>query len=599
MDNTARTWARYGSGSASSVELTKVSDGEEPAEEGGVREVPVAGNLATRLACVAMHLVDGLGEQALAMHRKARYTAWAPSAALDLQAVLRHARQAYRRHIMRDIVVCSAVLVAVAVVGVRALGSHGPVLTLIALVAVPALLAVFPVRRWYARRWPERYARAKANARSRIGGDPGGQLVLIVVGLAVLGGLSWILVGNLVSLVVTVAALAVALVATLTDAVVSHERAARVKFGARRFADLAPPLPADLEERVRQVQTPASGEDIPRICVYSARTRAGQPFVGSGESVGESDPIIIDTAKGKGKKKPRGSVDVVDLHRRLEEKAPACMRDLVYGHRMYVDGQEAPNVAGVMPDRDGPPDHTTSKAALFERIHQIESHCRTYFVMQAALPGGLRLVTLFVRAQLHDIGRLEIRTDVAPLDMYPWPAYNELPKRWWHRATHAIGAGLRSYGRVMAGSPVRCAQAVIRPARRSWAARKLRWRIRDRGMAVDFGAPWSLRECLGWDPTFVREKLQRDDAASAATQMMEHVKDVLKEYLDELGIDTSSLREEFSVVIKQQQIDIRNFEGVGLFGDGNKVRYDAPKKRSKNGSKKEDKDGSKATKDQN
>jgi hypothetical protein len=300
-------------------------------------------------------------------------------------------------------------------------------------------------------------------------------------------------------------------------------------------------------------------------------TFVNNTFVGSGVSIG-SFAINIDVSKGRmgpdGKRLKPGDVDLLDLHRALEQAARApAVPTLWRGYRMYVDGRKVPD--GMLPDPSGPPVALRPLPILLDRLLSPVSGERTYLCIQAPVtPWSYQIIlTLFVRGDLTE-DHLILHNDllILPglrLDNRGWP---RPPTDGWTHVSIALRLSTTRIWGAAIRSPANLLGDVGVFVRRCWR-RLLLWHWTEHGGRLQHGAVYSIREKLAEGATIVHPNARQDINRTIAF-LLQLLRNGLRRYLDGLDIDTARLDHDIRTVIHNQQTKIERMEAKNVtFGD--------------------------------
>jgi hypothetical protein len=485
-----------------------------------------------------------------------------PSYRTDMLAVAAHSHAARQRQAVRDGALCT-VLVTTVLVLVRRWGSE-PImasgLIVVACAVAGGILSHKDVG------WPE--VLAWLRRRCRVDSARASQELVLLIVVLVLG--SWLALTEsavLSALKVVGAGLLAAWAVAMVDAGVARARARTIRDSPRRIRDLAPPPPGWLIDRLEPFDSP----ERVNFYVYDCGLRFVHTLVGNGEPVHEWQ-ISIDIGQGKlkpGKAEEREKpqpVEVLELHEALRASAAlAGVSGLWCGYRVYADGRFLLRDGRLPEDRpDGPPLTRVSRAEQLEGLIRVDERRRTYLCMQIDNWNGDLMVTLFVRAEVTaGILYLYSKVYVLPGIEEPMPV-RKLPRH----APEAVGRAMATAGirfvPLLLWSPVRCLGFLADPWWR-WMRRTYeRYTVR-RGAHFDFGAKWSLREALVFG-----QQLQfnaRDDLMRDLYVLESRLAKALKDHLDRLNIDTSSIEKTITAIIISQQMTF-NAKNIKIGGDG-------------------------------
>jgi hypothetical protein len=319
-----------------------------PAQPPGIPQIPTLRELprlpqswddkVTRHVCHAVHLLEPL--QSFVHHSivDPRVRAICPSYGIDLVAVARHATLARKRRILLGrIVIVFRIAIAVAV----------------------ALAVVQTVR--------------------SVSNQDGFDVTPLIVAAAVI-------------VLIVIAAWAV---------VFWHVRAGRASahqvLSGPRPRDQASPIDPATEDRL---------EEVNRASVVVYARGQGDPFIGSGRKLfsWNTDPIDITRAAtdSSGGKRVVRPFDEIDLHNYLEAEIPRLGFDeLEVRHRLYVRGDRAKNVGGLLPDLSAVPGSLVDGRWLASGLKHPSEQARTYLCMERIQMGGNLVTCMYVRARIE------------------------------------------------------------------------------------------------------------------------------------------------------------------------------------------------------
>jgi hypothetical protein len=523
----------------------------------------------THKICEAVYLDEGLRRYVLDALRLP-YRTFPPNYGLDITAVMRHAWRARSWQCGRDLALCAVQFLAIAGVAIllTTRGGEALIAVVIALGALTALtrrvmrwrkLTVWRVGKLL---WPRirRYPRRTAATAT----------VLIVLCL-----LSLRAVAHLVrpwDLLIPAGG-AVAIVAIgMLDAVVVSRRAKLCrdwdpspKPTLLRYQ--APPLPAALEERLREDGPDPEQSTVRadgRVILYNLDRRSDMAlidngFVGSGHSLGERQ-INIDVTIGRlemdGTRRKPKAISLIALHRTLENTfGKAALPGMWCGYRMYVDDLSLRHDRDLLSDINAMPLTHVPVGDQLRYLQEPTALKRTHLSVQVPLArwGSEIIVTLFIRGELAT-GPLTLHSDILILP-------DVLPRRPYLRgypptdlSTYfrvALHGGCTRIWREAILSPVR----LLREAWMSAARCRYRWRTRREivhGRVPPWGGISSIREDLAMGNLVVHPNALQDLDGVIAF-LLQTMKAGLKKYLEDCDIDASSLDDDVRNVIHNQQ----------------------------------------------
>lgn len=281
-------------------------------------------------------------------------------------------------------------------------------------------------------------------------------------------------------------------------------------------ADQAGSLPPEMEERLGKLDQAKAN-----VIVYAQGE--GDPFIGSGRRVHWYQLTPVDVTRpgcdSAGNVKAIRPFDVVDLHGYLADQVPTLgFEGLRVRNRLYVRGDHALDVPGLLPDRFAEPVPRIEPDWVRSGVLHPVEWGRTYLAMEQIMSGGDLVVSMYVRAWLvHDLLSVERVIYFLP----------PLQKR--RRPTHEFAAG--TVLSVTISAAEEAARRVARVLGGRWIGRldvsrfgrdrrrkegRARRRIKA-GVVNDYGARTSLREAVAaYDTT---EHFQEADVLDGAKRL--------------------------------------------------------------------------------
>jgi hypothetical protein len=546
---------------------------------------PTPDSSPTRQLCAAVYIDPDICWFVLGVFLAGHRRTWPPNYGLDTSAVVRHAWRARRWRRGRDVLLTLMVLATVVIAVTRwaERGALAPAAATAALIILAVLVRRILRRKGVKVRTIGGWIRKRSRPVRRIVAAAS----ILLVGLAVLTGQAFLrALRPTDGLVVGTVAFAI-LVIGVIDAFVVVGRARRFwppdhkgppRTEARRDPTLR--LPNRLERRLSIIEDhpdpeQTSADSLARVLVYDLENRrksfVNNTFVGSGVSIGPFE-INVDVSRGRkgsdGERLKPGQVDLLDLHRSLEQAARAPgVPDLWRGYRMYVDGHKVPDQ--MLPDASGPPVPLRPLPILLNRLRSPIPGERTYLCVQAPVEHWSHqiIVTLFVRAKLTE-DNLILHNDILilpglRLDGRGWP---RIPTdRWTHIATALRLGTTRVWGATIR-SPASLLREAGMLARRCWSRVKVWYWIRH-GLQLQHGAVYSIREKLALGATIVHPDARQDINGTIAF-LLQLLRNGLQQYLESLDIDTAWLDRDIRTVIHNQQTKIERLHAKNVtFGD--------------------------------
>ncbi len=294
-------------------------------------------------------------------------------------------------------------------------------------------------------------------------------------------------------------------------------------------------------DRIREVQ---GGN----VTVYSGFS----PFVGSGFE-DESWSFSINVRKGKelvtGDRRAPREFEVGELYDLLgREFSPLSMPGLRVEDHLYVHGQDVRDRPDILPDMV---DHPVSVVPdeLVQHYRDVPSQqVRHYLVLRVEDWGGELVLSMFLRLQ-----RISSSLFVEASYFLLPPLSERLHRIDQFRAfpdtKEVLGLVARSTWRVpilLPMSYVNLARSVLAPLNRRLTDRADRRRISSNA-AFDYGASRTVRE--EHTSTNYRRYFQKLDREMYSKTIERRIFEVLSQFLDEHGIDTSAFEERQSMVL--------------------------------------------------
>jgi hypothetical protein len=322
--------------------------------------------------------------------------------------------------------------------------------------------------------------------------------------------------------------------------------------------DQADPLPASTEDRLRRL-------DRANVVIYA--DGQGDPFVGSGVRLHyiQMNPVDV-TRAGRdqaGRKRTLKPFDAVTLHEYLAKQVPAMgFTGLRARNRLYVRGDYARHVPGLLPDEFASPVGVIDSQWLKSGVQRPMPRARTYVCMERVMDGGQLVVGMYVRAWLEQ-DLLSIERSLyflPPLQARYQPS----------RDLRALGTGGATWGAivtattrtlpVLAGQPVSGGRGTI-PADLKKAEDTARREIKA-GYEHDYGARTSLREAVAGYGT--RGHFAEADVLDGVKRLSRRLLDCIEQFLEDHGVDTS----DFSHQVQNITTSVSN---IGTIQAGNAV----------------------------
>lgn len=310
-------------------------------------------------------------------------------------------------------------------------------------------------------------------------------------------------------------------------------------------ADQAAQLAPEREERLRELD-----EAKANVIVYAQGE--GDPFIGSGRRLHWYQLTPVDVTRpgcdSAGNVRAIRPFDAVELHRYLATQVPSLgFEGLQVRNRLYVRGDHASDVAGLLPDQFAEPAPVIGSDWVKSGVLHPVEWGRTYLAMERVMSGGDLVVSMYVRAWLvHDLLSIERVIYFLP----------PLQKRY--RPTHEFAAGTalsvtikaaadagRQVMPVLGGRWIGRLKVSKFGRSRRWEEARAHWRIRA-GVVYDYGAKTSLREAVAaYDTT---EHFEEGDVLDGAKRLSRRLMDCIKAFLDDHGVDTSEFEDQVKLI---------------------------------------------------
>jgi hypothetical protein len=302
-----------------------------------------------------------------------------------------------------------------------------------------------------------------------------------------------------------------------------------------------PPVDPALEEML---------DGLPHANVIVYADGQGDPFVGSGGRLDRSNigPIYIRGERlgdGDERKSPE-HFTATSLHRYLQEFTPqrgfTVMRAC---NRLYVRGDYADQVKGLLPDRCASPRLTVGTSVLRHYTERPTPYARTYVCLEQMTPDAHLVVSMYVRARIED-GLLSIESNIFALPPVSraFDATNEFVIEGRPGATReAVKNATRAVFPALFGQPTQITRRDLfqrRPISGKETLRNIR-----KGYTHDYGAATSLREAVSFGK---RQHNDTEDIIDCARRLRRRLVDTLENFLAEHGVDTSEFRDQANVI---------------------------------------------------
>jgi hypothetical protein len=340
---------------------------------------------------------------------------------------------------------------------------------------------------------------------------------------------------------VAMAACAAAAWAVLFWYVRAKRASALAVLSGTRPRDQADPLPQAAEDRLDEAAHA-------NVMVYAGDQ--GDPFIGSGKRLAQwqTDPLDITAAAESRTVVP---FDEIELHHYLETQIPQLgFDDLEVSNRLYVQGDRAKYIGGLVPDPSGPPRSLLGARWLAAGLKQPSEHARTYVCTERVQMGGDLVTCMYLRTRIEQ-GLMSIDGLIyflPPLAQIWLPDRKLLaggrPRAAWVAARTASRETLPM---LRGRSALKWRPDVFRAEARK--ERTTMRREQKAGLDHDYGAVVSLREALaGYD---TKHYYEVSDVIDTAKRLMQRQLNCVIQFLDDHGVDTSALKEQAARIYQQ------------------------------------------------
>ncbi|MET7970917.1 hypothetical protein [Micromonospora sp. NPDC005305] len=368
-------------------------------------------------------------------------------------------------------------------------------------------------------------------------------VLLVVAAVPIVFALGGLSAGILLTAVIIIAGGAFLIfVLTGWHLYVSRTRASRMLSDPHGPGTSAPMLDKDLEERL-QARAGAN------VIVFGH----GIPFVGAGKLLNRWK-VQVDTTKAgtdaKGNVRTILPVSAEELQKALSVTIrQAGIPDVKVHNRLFVAGNYATRVQGLLPQPEQPPTSSVDRSEIRKAIQNASETARTYLCIEKDSWAGELVVTVFVRA-------VEFGTDLfvefyayVLLPLHPVVASaNKIPVTWLGRVGQAV-----RYAVPISLRLARCAPGtLLLMARWRWfiAMRPTRQRRLIRKLSTfNYGASGSIRAAVAAKQ---REWLfAYEDEEMVVQTLRTQILKVIVKYVKDHGIDTSDLERQQTRIFHQ------------------------------------------------
>ena len=332
-------------------------------------------------------------------------------------------------------------------------------------------------------------------------------------------------------------------------------------------ADQADPLSQEQEERLRKL-------DNANVIVYAQGE--GDPFVGSGRRLHSYQLTPIDVTRPG--HDPAGNVkvirpfDAVKLHHYLATEVPKVgFGDLHVRNQLYVRGDHASDVAGLLPDQFAAPAPLVRSDWVKSGVNHPAEWARTYICMERIMSGGDLVVSMYVRAWLvHDMLFVErVIYFLPPLRRVYQPTREFAAGTSLSVTINAMGSAARQAMHILGGKWIGRLETSEfgKSARRAEAQARRKIKA---GVIHDYGAKTSVREAVAaYDAT---EHFEGTDILDSAKRLSRRLMDCIKAFLDEYGVDTSDFHDQAQLITTSiSNIDTTNVVNAVIGGQGHVI----------------------------
>ncbi|CCK26621.1 LigA protein [Streptomyces davaonensis JCM 4913] len=350
--------------------------------------------------------------------------------------------------------------------------------------------------------------------------------------------------------------------------------AQQVYHGAEKSETLAPPVEQDAEARLHELKRS-------NVLPYADETAFVNPFVGSGTRLQEREIIwgpidVSEPAEGPGGTKLAiADFDAIDLHTYVARQMESIsgLDGLRTRNRLYVVGSNAYLLPELVPDRTKRPNAHVSKLLVQAGLEKRGAGMRTHLCLERVGEGGRLIVSMYLRAIL---AKPSLSWEVAAYAIPPLEArfyeVGTLPlarfDRWWSLFKYATTHTWPE----LSGAPSRMVERSRWLYKNERALRKLRRKVRNQHLIVDYGAATSLRELHGdWEQAGYAERM---DALDYLVRLQQGVLTATERFLKDHNVDTSSFDNAQKIIT--QNYHVNNVNGPAIFGAGGTQHNNGP-----------------------
>jgi hypothetical protein len=307
--------------------------------------------------------------------------------------------------------------------------------------------------------------------------------------------------------------------------------------------DQAEPLPPDAEDRLRKL-------DRANTVIYA--NGEGDPFIGSGRRLHFTQVHPIDiTRAGQdhgGKKRTLKAFDAVSLHEYLAIQIPRLgFNGLRARNRLYVRGDYARHVPGLLPDSLAVPEPVVEPKWVKSGVQHPRQRARTYVCLERIMDGGQLVVAMYVRAWIEQnlLSIERIMYFLPPLQSRYLPTRELLARGAAGATRDALANSIRRTVPVLAGKTIsgRHPSEFVKQSQR---AETLARREIKEGLSYDYGARTSLREAAAAYNT--TEHFDESDVLDSFKRLSRRLMDSIEIFLQDHGVDTSEFHQQVQII---------------------------------------------------
>ncbi|MGK5637163.1 hypothetical protein ACSNOK_02415 [Streptomyces sp. URMC 126] len=419
---------------------------------------------------------------------------------------------------------------------------------------------------------------AEAAVRRRTSRDARLGLVLLGLVAALSGALGSLFVGAgagwWVCLLAAVALLGCGAVLVCRDEHRARQAALEVQRGTDKPQDLAPPVAAEVEDRLRELRRA-------NVLPYDERFEASNPFVGSGRKIKEVVWESIDVSRpadsptgGKLTIKP---FDVIDLHTYVAEemKHIVGLEGLRAQNRLYVRGGSVPFLPELLPDPLRRPVARIPRQYVQSAAAQPGAGMRTYLSLEMVGEAGNIVVSMHLRARLLP-PRLswEVAAYVIPPLQARFDAVRYVPVQGFAYWSSLLRFGASRTWREVWGAPGRISRRRTGRARYARELERRRRGIAKQHEAYDYGATDSLRNrCSDWNAMGHTERM---DSRDTFLRLQQGVLIATERFLQDHHVDTGDFDRAQQVISTQTYNISGDITGTANIGTGGQIHHHGP-----------------------